>query len=131
MTTIDELAFNAKMDVAEQIAAAINRAGINRTQLAEKLGQSKGNISKLLSGDENLQIETIARILGTIGCRFDIVVTPSAANEWLVKKSIAWIEGTYWHKYTQAPVDAERYTPVKQASAMTEESDANGHSAAA
>jgi transcriptional regulator with XRE-family HTH domain len=51
-----------KIEIAEQIFCAMERKNLNRAQLAEKLGLDKSYISKVLKGNINLTIETIAKI---------------------------------------------------------------------
>lgn len=51
-----------KIEIAEQIFCAMERKNLNRAQLAEKLGLDKSYVSKVLKGNINLTIETIAKI---------------------------------------------------------------------
>lgn len=51
-----------KIEIAEQIFCAMERRNLNQAQLADKLGLDKSYISKVLKGNINLTIETLAKI---------------------------------------------------------------------
>lgn len=70
----------AKLDFAMDLRRAMERSEISSAQLAERLGVSRPMVSKLLSGDSNVTIETMVkatrRVNGTLlikivrdGCR--------------------------------------------------------------
>jgi transcriptional regulator with XRE-family HTH domain len=90
-------ALHLKMDIANRIAAAMERKGMTRTQLAHAVGVSKAMVTKVLSGDENLSLESISKYLGALNCRFDSVVVPDATDEWKVKRILNSIEEAFWN----------------------------------
>jgi ribosome-binding protein aMBF1 (putative translation factor) len=57
------------IEVAHLICKAMEEKQINRSQLANKLGKSKGWITQILHADANLTIRTIADIFTAMGER--------------------------------------------------------------
>jgi transcriptional regulator with XRE-family HTH domain len=60
----------AVYEVTELIEAVMAELGISRSQLAAKLGRSKGWITQLLDGDRNKTIRTVADVLAVMGREF-------------------------------------------------------------
>lgn len=58
---------NALMQAADLVNEAMEEKGLNQTQLAKLAGVSKGYISRILSGSENMSIRNVARILHVLG----------------------------------------------------------------
>jgi ribosome-binding protein aMBF1 (putative translation factor) len=46
---------------------AINRSGISRAELARRLNRSRSFVSRMLCGDHNLTVKTMARALAACG----------------------------------------------------------------
>ena len=59
--------------VASHLVGLLRHRKISRTELAKDLGWSKGRVTKVLSGDENLTIKTITTITSKLGYDFDII----------------------------------------------------------
>ncbi|WP_228291804.1 helix-turn-helix domain-containing protein [Acinetobacter towneri] len=59
--------------VASHLVGLLRHQKISRSELAQKLGWSKGRVTKVLSGDVNLTIKTITTITSELGYDFDIV----------------------------------------------------------
>jgi len=49
------------------IQNAINRSGISRAELARRLKRQRSFVSRMLSGDHNLTVKTMARALAACG----------------------------------------------------------------
>jgi len=60
----------ALLNAANLISEAMEEQNINQTKLAEQLGVSRGYVSRLLSGNENMSIKNVARVLHVLGKRF-------------------------------------------------------------
>jgi transcriptional regulator with XRE-family HTH domain len=67
----------ALLDASNLISQAMNELNINQTQLAEKLDVSRGYVSRLLSGYENMSIKNVAGVLHALGKQLVLV----ASNE--------------------------------------------------
>jgi len=50
------------MAIAERISDAIKRQGMKRVEFADKIGKHEAEISKILSGRQNLTIRSICKI---------------------------------------------------------------------
>lgn len=71
----EELMFEAKaQDVAMGLATVVYRSGLNRAQLAEKLGWKPSRVSRILTGNTNVTIKTIFQICRAINLDFDLVL---------------------------------------------------------
>ncbi|MCB4365993.1 helix-turn-helix transcriptional regulator [Hydrogenophaga taeniospiralis] len=61
------------VDVAADLTLLLNHAGVSRADLARKLGWSRARVSQVLSGQENITVQTIAAVAGALGYTFDTV----------------------------------------------------------
>lgn len=59
--------------VASHLVGLLRHQKISRSELAQKLGWSKGRVTKVLSGDVNFTIKTITTITQKLGYDFDVV----------------------------------------------------------
>lgn len=59
--------------VASHLIGLLRHNKISRSELAQKLGWSKGRVTKVLSGDVNLTIKTITTITEKLGYDFEVV----------------------------------------------------------
>lgn len=65
LANMDELSLaktRNRMMVAAKIADAMNDSGMNRKQLAQKMGKTESEISEWLSGDRNITLDTLTEI---------------------------------------------------------------------
>ncbi len=60
---IDLIQTKAMLDVSNLITEALEEKGITRSELAQLMGVSRGYITKVLSGNENLSVQNVAKIL--------------------------------------------------------------------
>lgn len=64
---LDEEIVYRRLIVVEELLQFMKREGINRTELAERMGVGPSRITKILSGDENLTIDTLVRAGRAVG----------------------------------------------------------------
>jgi transcriptional regulator with XRE-family HTH domain len=64
------------LDLTEQIVAAMKELGVNRTELAARMGVSKAFVTKLLRGNTNITLKTMASLARSLGCNVNIKVCP-------------------------------------------------------
>jgi transcriptional regulator with XRE-family HTH domain len=60
------------MEVTETLCELLEKEGVSRKELAERLGKSKGFVSQLLNGGRNLTLRTLADILHVLGYKVSI-----------------------------------------------------------
>jgi transcriptional regulator with XRE-family HTH domain len=60
------------LEVTEALADVLQKHAITRTELAHRLGKTKGFVSQLLSGGRNLTLRTIADIADALGYRLAV-----------------------------------------------------------
>lgn len=63
----------AKVAVAADLAVLVHRAGLKRSDIAERLGWTRARVSQVLSGEGNLTIETIHAVAMAAGFAFDVL----------------------------------------------------------
>lgn len=62
----------------EKVVAVMRERGMNRAELAQRLGVSKAFVTKLLNGNPNLTIKTMVAIAGALECTLCIDIPPVA-----------------------------------------------------
>lgn len=70
----DYAAERLKVDVTEKIYEYMERQGVSKAQLAEKLGTSKSNVTQMLSGSRNLTLQSLAFIAIVLGLRVEVTL---------------------------------------------------------
>lgn len=69
------MAEEEKLNFAVYIDRLMKELGISRSELAEKIGSSPAYISKVLRGDKNLTIESMAKLAWHVGARLHICLS--------------------------------------------------------
>lgn len=62
-----ETAEDRRKNIARQIRQAMNEAGINNVQLAERMGKTPSHVTKWLSGKHNFTSDTLAELSIVLG----------------------------------------------------------------
>lgn len=86
----DDLSF----DVSQQIYGMLSRRGISQKKLAQLLGCSEAAVSKNLSGDANLTLKTIAKILTVLAAEMKIAVVDEGTEGFWYKAT----SNKFWRK---------------------------------
>ncbi len=60
------------LDVNERILTAMERAGVRKADLAERLGTSRAYITKLLGGPENLTLKTLVKVAMALNSKVEL-----------------------------------------------------------
>jgi transcriptional regulator with XRE-family HTH domain len=72
--------------VAADLTLLLHHAGKSRADLARALGWSRARVTQVLSGHENITVQTIAAVTKALGYTFDAVFrktgAPAAAQPW-------------------------------------------------
>jgi len=66
----------AMIDASELIAEALERSGMTRTELAERLQVSKSEITARLAGERNITVRNLARTLYVLGVNLELHIAP-------------------------------------------------------
>jgi len=66
----------AKIEFTEKIVERMDTLGISRKELAEKLGKKQSHITRLLSGNNNFNIENMVQIAEALDCHFRCHLEP-------------------------------------------------------
>lgn len=61
-----------KIDFAEELGRLMERRGINRAELAQRIGTSAAYISKALRGDTNFTIESMVKLVRALDGRLEL-----------------------------------------------------------
>jgi transcriptional regulator with XRE-family HTH domain len=80
---IAELPFDAASEAefkglmfVEELLALMNEQGINRTQLAERMGVGSPRVTAMLSGSSNFKLETLVRAGHAVGATLQQTLVP-------------------------------------------------------
>jgi len=68
------------LEVTELLSSALEARQMTKSDLAEKLGRSKGFVTQVLSGNRNLTLRTIADIADALDYRIRMVKEPVSAK---------------------------------------------------
>lgn len=68
------------LEVTEALARSLKKAGIQRQELAERMGKSKGYVSQILSGGKNLTLRTLADVADALDSRVEFVIRKRAGK---------------------------------------------------
>lgn len=68
---------DAKTDFTEEIVLLMKEQGVNRKELAQRLGTSQSYITKLLNENINFTIESMSKIAFALGGKMKINVIPT------------------------------------------------------
>ena len=63
-------------DVTEALWALMEQLDVSKTELATRLGKSKGHVSQLFSGSRNMTLRTLAEICFVLGQEATIKIGP-------------------------------------------------------
>ena len=69
------------IEVTEAMARALRGSGLTQTELAHRLGKSKGFVSQVLGGGKNLTLRTLADVAGALGCKVQVQLKPQVAAQ--------------------------------------------------
>ncbi len=67
------------VDVAADLSLLLHHTGKTRAELARALGWSRARVTQVLSGHENLTVQTIAAVTKALGYTFDAVFRKAGA----------------------------------------------------
>ena len=67
LQTVESQVERSKLSIVEELCKLMKREGINRSQLAERMNVPPSRITKMLSGDSNLTIDTLVRAGRAVG----------------------------------------------------------------
>lgn len=87
-----EIFVEKSMAIANRIAMLLDANGVKQKDLAEKMGKSEAEVSKLLSGMHNYTLRSIAKMEAALG--FDIICTPST-QRLSVSNMVSGIKSSY------------------------------------
>lgn len=82
------------LDVTEEIHAQMEALGVNRAELAERMGKSKAYVSQLLSGSRNMTLRSLADISFALGLDIPkltfptVDAHPATNGEWEVSGNV-------------------------------------------
>jgi DNA-binding Xre family transcriptional regulator len=77
-------------DTTDALGMALENSGMNKVQLAKKLGKTKAFVTQLLGGGRNLTLRTIADVCYALNCRAQIRIIPLDSYESCVIQSYVY-----------------------------------------
>lgn len=95
-----------KLDFALKIHRFMERAGLTKTQLAEKIGVSQPYVTKALRGDANLTIDTMVKLARAVGAELSIELKcPGKVSDWCEEPDYARPKHGYWRDHVARPAN--------------------------
>ncbi len=74
----------AKLRFTEDMLANMEKIGLSKSELADKLGVKPAQISRLCSGRNNFTLETMVKIARALGCEFRSHLQPAGTTtQWI------------------------------------------------
>lgn len=64
------------LDLTEQVISTMKKLDLNRTELAGRLGVSKAHVTRLLNGNRNITLKTMAALARALGCDVAVDLCP-------------------------------------------------------
>ncbi len=86
------------MQVTERICDLMEQNGVSRSELATKLGTSKGYITQLLDGRANMTLRTLADVCAVLGVAIDVQTRQLQAT---VRPTMSMVETASWQRPTK------------------------------
>jgi len=133
----------AILRVSEEIALAMERARVSRSELARRLGTSPAYVTKILRGNANFTLDTLARIARALGGEFHFHLAPlGAGTRWYDVYPGRWEAEIDWARAVardvvsrEVPVEWRALTSAVYATGMVQADEvrevSNGDAAAA
>ena len=73
---VEFLTESAILDFTEKIVDKMQKTGLSRAELSQKLGVSKPFVTKLLNGNPNMTIKTMVSIAHALECELNFELCP-------------------------------------------------------
>lgn len=74
----------AILEIAEEIDAAMTRSGLTRAELARRLGTSRAYVTKILRGNVNFTLDSLARITHALDGELRLHIAPrGTVTQWI------------------------------------------------
>jgi plasmid maintenance system antidote protein VapI len=78
-----------KLSIVEELLQFMKREGINRSELAERMGVGPSRITAMLSGDSNLTIDTLVRAGRAVGADLAQTFVPQGQKgHWVAAQKV-------------------------------------------
>ena len=68
---VEDLLYNHKMDISATVFRRMGELGINKTELAERMGVDNAVVTRIISGRQNVTLKTIAKLEDALGLMMD------------------------------------------------------------
>jgi len=75
------------LEVTEALSEAIEERGLTRSEVAKRLGKTKGFVSQLLAGGRNLTLRTVADIADAIGISLRVAVQGAESSKGATRRA--------------------------------------------
>lgn len=101
------------LEVTELICKLMKQQGVSRTELAERMGKSKGRVSQLLDGEANLTLRTLSDIFSALG--HNVIVDYEHSSNGRTVEVLPYRE-TFRNPWKRSPEWAKHCMPLFQQS---------------
>lgn len=77
----DLIAASRALDIAKNVEETMERNEMTRAELAKSIGHSRSYVTKVLMGDANFTLKTLAKLASALECKLNVSITPLDAEE--------------------------------------------------
>ncbi len=96
-------------DLTEELCRYMEENGVTRSELAERMGRTRGFVSQILNGGRNFTLRTLADVIRALGPELTIQLNPastpnrSRSSEWRYDDSVVIDrrDKSFWRKPDQ------------------------------
>lgn len=64
------------VDASEEVWRAMNKEGLNKSQLADRIGCSRAHVTMVLNGTRNMTLRTLSDLADALGCEVRVKLLP-------------------------------------------------------
>ena len=84
------------VEMASLIYRTMQKRGITRSELAERLGVTRGRVTQYLGGELNLRLRTLANILTALDCQLEPTVSDLSKDGWIMEEEKVCLPHRGW-----------------------------------
>jgi transcriptional regulator with XRE-family HTH domain len=70
------------LKTSEALLELLDGQNVTRTELAQRIGKTKGHVSQILNGERNMTLRTLSEVLFALGHRLQLQTQPLAEDSW-------------------------------------------------
>lgn len=102
------------LDVTIALSTAMEKAGVSKSQLAERLGKSAAFVTQILSGGRNLTLRTVADVADALGSKVTVHIRRPEDVAIVVPFESRTFGSWNWGRVGAPPIETNQIEPTRQ-----------------